>query len=469
MSGLTRRKAIGVAGVSLAGAALGTGVARGDAIEPLQDWRMHQFDRGHTGYNPEASGVKSSPSRLWEFDTGASITANAGPMLVDQRLYVPNEDGIVRGLRVDDGREFWHFDMEATSVMTTPALGADEGLVFVGGESAPLYAIGNRSGEVEWTREFRNGHFVGSPTYADGTLYVARHELFALDAATGETRWRAPDVEGVEGCVAIADGVVYAFGTEGRVDAVAAGDGEPIWSRSLDTRLHADYFETTAADGRVYVGGRDQSLYALSADDGETLWRFRPETNFDDRYHEAQSSPAVYEDTVIFGHHDGRVYALDAVDGAVRWTFETGDRVFCSPAVADGVVYVGGLDGRFYALSAEDGGALWSYDVGAGVWSSCIVTGNGVIFPTTNGHVVALGGSGSASDSDGGTGGSVRTPPDDGSDSRDVPDAEGPPPQRGFFSNSGDGPDALENVFNLTVLGFMLSIAGIVHQLVRGR
>lgn len=40
--------------------------------------------------------------------------------------------------------------------------------------------------------------------------------------------------------------------------------------------------------------------------------------------------------------------------------------------------------------------------------------------------------------------------------------------RRGFFSNSGDGPDFLQNVFNLTVVGFVLSIAGIAHQMIRG-
>lgn len=41
--------------------------------------------------------------------------------------------------------------------------------------------------------------------------------------------------------------------------------------------------------------------------------------------------------------------------------------------------------------------------------------------------------------------------------------------QRGFFENDGDGPEPLQNVLNLTILGFVLSVAGIVHQMVRGR
>lgn len=41
--------------------------------------------------------------------------------------------------------------------------------------------------------------------------------------------------------------------------------------------------------------------------------------------------------------------------------------------------------------------------------------------------------------------------------------------ERGFFTNSGDEPEILSNVFNLTVLGFLLSVAGIIHQMLQGR
>jgi hypothetical protein len=47
-------------------------------------------------------------------------------------------------------------------------------------------------------------------------------------------------------------------------------------------------------------------------------------------------------------------------------------------------------------------------------------------------------------------------------------DGGGGAPQRGFFSNSGNDPPFLTNVFNLTVLGFLLSIVGIIYQMMEG-
>ncbi|MEF8778263.1 MAG: hypothetical protein V5A36_05065, partial [Natronomonas sp.] len=41
--------------------------------------------------------------------------------------------------------------------------------------------------------------------------------------------------------------------------------------------------------------------------------------------------------------------------------------------------------------------------------------------------------------------------------------------QRGLFSNSGDEPEAVSDPFNLTTLGFLLSVVGIGYQMIEGR
>jgi hypothetical protein len=46
---------------------------------------------------------------------------------------------------------------------------------------------------------------------------------------------------------------------------------------------------------------------------------------------------------------------------------------------------------------------------------------------------------------------------------------EGSGSRRGFFSNSAEEPEFLSNPFNLTTLGFLLSVAGIIHQMMGGQ
>jgi hypothetical protein len=59
------------------------------------------------------------------------------------------------------------------------------------------------------------------------------------------------------------------------------------------------------------------------------------------------------------------------------------------------------------------------------------------------------------------------TPTDQGSGATDSDTDAGR--SRGFFTNSGGAPGVLGDAFNLTVLGFLLSVVGIIHQLLGGR
>ncbi len=55
---------------------------------------------------------------------------------------------------------------------------------------------------------------------------------------------------------------------------------------------------------------------------------------------------------------------------------------------------------------------------------------------------------------------------DDGGNQQSI---DGADRQRGFFSNTGEEPEFISNPFNLTTLGFLLSVAGIAHQMLQGR
>lgn len=78
-------------------------------------------------------------------------------------------------------------------------------------------------------------------------------------------------------------------------------------------------------------------------------------------------------------------------------------------------------------------------------------------------------GSGSATESSAADGGqpTVTAAPESGT-SPPSRDERAVRQSRGFFSNGGDGPAVLENAFNLTFAGFLLSVVGIVHQMVKG-
>ena len=69
------------------------------------------------------------------------------------------------------------------------------------------------------------------------------------------------------------------------------------------------------AGGRVFVASTDaHTLYALDAGDGREIWRFTAGGRID-------SSPTVWNQTVLFGSADGWIYCVGAADGALAWRF----------------------------------------------------------------------------------------------------------------------------------------------------
>jgi outer membrane protein assembly factor BamB len=147
----------------------------------------------------------------------------------------------------------------------------------------------------------------------DGLFVVAVSDgtVVALDAATGEVRWRGDAGKGLSAGV----------GSDGRFAAVSTRDNELVvfdagkerWRKQLTSRI------TTAplvAGERVFVMGVDRVVAAYDALDGRLLWRLqRPGDAL------TLSQPGVlaaYKNTLVAGQGP-MMLGLDPLKGNVRW------------------------------------------------------------------------------------------------------------------------------------------------------
>lgn len=88
-------------------------------------------------------------------------------------------------------------------------------------------------------------------------------------------------------------------------------DLEKAW----DVELGGKLTQPVVASGQAFVADVDrQTLYALDAGSGKELWEYTAGGRID-------SSPTIYEGTVLFGCADGWVYCLRAQDGALAWRY----------------------------------------------------------------------------------------------------------------------------------------------------
>jgi len=174
----------------------------------------------------------------------------------------------------------------------------------------------------------------------------------------------------------VADGVLYADSTDGKLAAIDANSGKTLWSKSSRTHGWFGWGDKKRKDA-MYAGGPvvvgdllavgtlDGHVYGVNAKDGSPRW----EAELDS---EVLASPAIAGDLVVVRTEDGRVYGLDAATGKRRWVYDQGNVPLLSLRgnggllVANGVVFFGSDDGKLVALRLDNGSKLWEQRLASG-------------------------------------------------------------------------------------------------------
>ncbi len=253
---------------------------------------------------------------------------------------------------------------------------------------------------LAWSLELpTNQNVESTPLAIDGVLYLTLpwSRVVAVDGATGEQLWLYdPEVPGewnINVCcgfdnrgAAAYEGKII-FGTlDGRLIALDAGTGQPVWS--VQATPEGRYSITGAprvADGKVFIGSAGGEfdvrghIDAYDVNTGERLWRFytvpgNPADGFEDDtqamiaetwieegWWEKGPGGTVWDaitydpqtDLVIFGTGNGAPW--DAVDRDAG----QGDNLFLSSIVA-----VHADDGTYAWHYQETPWETWDYDTG---------------------------------------------------------------------------------------------------------
>ncbi|MFD3945943.1 PQQ-binding-like beta-propeller repeat protein [Streptomyces sp. NPDC058579] len=300
-----------------------------DATDGSERWRLQtdawvyslKVDRGTVVTGTRGGGVQgweaSNGAKLWEI-TGAQTdfeTPEAGPAVHGDTVYVWREARL-QALDARTGAERWSYPVgDAASCGNVPVrvAPAEDGCVYVAAGTRVL-SIDNAGGHVRWHFEapavfLSPPAFAPGPAVTGGGVYLSDYlgTVYALDATTGQDRWR--------------------IATESRQS------GEPV----------------LVVNGNVHVGS-GSALYTLDAVTGTPKWRFAAGG-------ELIGTPVVADGRVHFGSADHVLYTLDAAGGQLRWKLATGGEITGSPVARAGVVYACSKDRCVYALDAVKGTA----------------------------------------------------------------------------------------------------------------
>lgn len=217
------------------------------------------------------------------------------------------------------------------------------------------------------------------------TVYVAtfRGIVFALDTATGETRWVRNAGAEIVGGIAVEGDTLY-FGTKGnRLYALNAATAERQWS--FETRGPVWATPTVSGD-TLYATSLDGSVYAIERASGTQKWLFRGAGSG------IAARPVVAGGSVYVGAFDNRLYAIGADSGEQRWSITADNWFWAAPVVREGRVYAASLDGKVYAVDAASGDAVWPspFDAGSAIRSEPVIAGGGLVVAARNGETYKL-------------------------------------------------------------------------------
>jgi len=256
-------------------------------------------------------------------------------------------------------------------------------------DTRPVYSVDG----VKFTFS-TGGPIRSTPAVVDGVLYVGSGDgnFYALDAKSGDERWRFRTGGGITSSPAVAAGNAFFSSRDGFLYAVDTRTGRLRWRFRLgkdlgDSNYWDYYLSSPIVFGQtLFAGGGDGHLHALDIRNGKVRWRFATGAR-------VRATPAVSGDNVVIATMNGYVYAVGAKDGMQRWKFATQGAsnkfedngndttsISASPSISNGVVTVGGRDGFAYGINLADGSLRWRITHDGSSWILATAIEDGVVY-----------------------------------------------------------------------------------------
>jgi outer membrane protein assembly factor BamB len=317
-------------------------------------WKISLPGKGH-----------SSPVAWGETVFVTSGDAETGKMTLSA---IDATSGAIRWSRsfASTPRPMHGFNSYASS---SPAVDAQRVYVlWAAGQS--LYAAAlSHAGEEAWTRElgplvYQHG-LGGSPTVVEEMLVIANDNsgesyVVALDAGSGEPRWRRDRASGTESYATPAvwrDGqgaaqIIVESTSEGMA-ALSPSDGSVLWQ--LPKLFPERCVSSPLVAGGLVLGGSGEggagknfAAVRPAAAGGEATIAYTLAKNLP-----YVPMPVARRDLLFAWNDRGVVACYDLATGKAHWTQRVGGNYFASPVVAGDKLYSIAADGEVVALAAE--------------------------------------------------------------------------------------------------------------------
>jgi len=346
-------------------------------------WRV-SFGAGAGKYRPLLSSPVVAGGRV--FTMGAAYTVSAydaekGKRIWRTRLKVPARDGETFG----------------------GGIAYDAGRIFATTGYEDVVALDAEDGKIVWTTKVP-GPMRAAPLVMEGQVFVVTvdNQLVALDAATGDRKWRHAgfaEPTALLGSAAPAglDGTVIVPYSSGEIFALRTVNGRPTWSDNLAavrrvdaTSALADIRALPVTDGDlVYAVSHSGRMVAIDLRTGARAW---------ERNIGGTQTPWLAGDWIFVLTNEAQIVCLGRRDGRVRWITQLdqyenpkdmeGPIDWIGPMAVGGRLLVFGGHGGGLAIDPSDGAILEKFKVPDRVMAAAVADGT-IYLQTANADLVA--------------------------------------------------------------------------------
>jgi outer membrane protein assembly factor BamB len=393
--------------------------ALGSLLVCALDWPVYRHDLDNSGAVPGPARVAKLMLRpQWTYRSRTWITST--PVIAQGLVYVGTWGGDVLALDVRDGRLRWSVSLGANpdelygqtrGVVSSIAVDGDVAYAVSG--ACVAAAMQATTGRLLWRKQIcsiaRNDDTYASPVVVRGLVLFGidimgdrptdRGWLVALDAATGNERWRlyperySGTGTGISATPAIDAANDLGFvGTGNPTPRGAPPPGPDRYSESiiafdlrsgsirwafgpvhehdlLDRDLFAspNRFQTGSGAAKRWVigeAGKDDTYYAVDERTGHELWR----TDLGGSPTAQVIGTSAYADgrlfVPIYDDARGWIVALSATNGAILWRRTLRAGGYEAPVVWGNVVFVTNIRGELFGFDARNGRLLLERHVG---------------------------------------------------------------------------------------------------------
>jgi outer membrane protein assembly factor BamB len=236
--------------------------------------------------------------RIWIYETQGEIRSS--PVIVDSKILIGSYDENLYCLSTS-GKLLWKVRSEGPLHATVGVL---DGIGYISGCDGVLRGIRVENGEE--VSQFISGSYTGaSAALSKGFAYFGTHdnEVLAINLKENSLAWsyRHPTRHfPFYSSAAVVGNKVILGGQDKMVHCLNSKTGEAIWT--FRTRARVDSSPAVVGN-QIFIGSNDGRLYVLDIESGEKIWHFEAG---DALY----ASPSIASNRLVIGTLDGQLFCL---------------------------------------------------------------------------------------------------------------------------------------------------------------